>query len=162
MSKILIADLLRGAGRLATILREHELVYTNTVAEAMTLAKHGNFDLVIIGMLFDDSRMFDLIRAIKSNAKLQQTPVMGFCNETTTLSGTNRDVTERVSHLLGACDYVDTNEMNDAEILERIRTCLRERKGVGRELDKLEQSPSDKRRAQEQKRKPKQVNVGAS
>lgn len=153
MSKILVADLLRGATRLTTILCDHELVYTNTVSDAMILANYGNFDLIIIGMLFDDSRMFDLIRAIKANTDLQQTPVMGFCNDITALSGTNRDITESVSHLLGACDYVDTNQMNDAEILERIDACLREKKGIGRNLDKSETTPTHKRQAQEERRK---------
>lgn len=154
MAKILIADLQKGALRLTTILSDHyELVYTNTVEQAMRLLRAPDeFDLVIVGVLFDDSRMYDLIQQIRRSDQLKSLPVMGFSDEHTAISVAGRDAIESGSHLLGVADYVDTSSLNDKEILQRIETVLAEKKGIGRVKTEQEPTPGARRRQQESDR----------
>lgn len=154
MANILILDLLRGATRLTALLGEaHELVYTNTLERARSMALHEPFDLIIVGLMFDDSRMYDLISVFKKEQALAHVPIMGFSDEPTSTSISSRDSIEVGTHILGACDYIDTMNMSDPEILERINVCLRERKAVGRDVGTNEKTPRQKREKQERIRK---------
>ncbi|HEY9682149.1 MAG TPA: hypothetical protein V6C86_11265 [Oculatellaceae cyanobacterium] len=154
MSRILIADLQKGSMKLAGLLCEkHELVYTNTVERVLKLLQTPDgFELLIIGVLFDDSRMYELIKEVKSHPEYADMPVMGFSDHHTAMSVSGRDSIESGSHALGVCDYIDTENMSDEEILERINRCLQEKKGIGRKVCKEEETPSEKRVAQEAKR----------
>jgi hypothetical protein len=77
---------------------------------------------------------------------------MGFSNQHTSMSLSGRNSIESGSHSLGACDYIDTANMSDEEILERINRCLQEKKGIGRKVCKDEETPTEKRECQESKR----------
>ncbi len=155
MARILIADVAQGAHSLKNILGEkHRLVYANNVEQAISLAKTSEpFNLIIVGVLFDDSRMFDLMKAIKEEPQLGGTPVMGFSDQPTAISVAGREDLETSTHLVGACDYVDTVNMSDEEIAQRIDGCLTEAQGVRRMRKKTDATPTEKREQQEKKRR---------
>ena len=68
MSKrILIADTPDGERRLRAILSGYELVFVRTLSEAERELAHQQFALILIGVHFDDSRMFDLLRHLQSS-----------------------------------------------------------------------------------------------
>ena len=64
--RILVADTPDSDRRVAEILAGHEVVPVRTLAEAQRLLSQQAFDLVLIGVHFDDSRMFDLVRHVRA------------------------------------------------------------------------------------------------
>jgi CheY-like chemotaxis protein len=62
--------------RLQSILQGCELAYARTLEEAAHAALKRGFDLIVIDMHFDDSRMFDLLRYLRSEERLAGTPVI--------------------------------------------------------------------------------------
>ena len=75
MSKlVLIAD--ASDARLSAILAGHALTCVRTLDEAKSVLAARSFDLVAIGVHFDDSRMFDLLRYVRSQERSRATPVV--------------------------------------------------------------------------------------
>ena len=72
--RILVADIPDSDRRLTAVLSGHELVFVRTLASAQRLLEEQAFDLILVGVHFDDSRMFDLVRHVRS-AGPNQPPV---------------------------------------------------------------------------------------
>ena len=64
--RILVADTPDSDRRLIEILSGHEVAFARTLSEAHRLLAQQAFDLLVIGVHFDDSRMFDLVRHVRS------------------------------------------------------------------------------------------------
>ena len=64
--RILVADIPESDRRLSEVLDGHELAFARTLGEAQRLLASATFDLIVIGVQFDDSRMFDLVRHVRS------------------------------------------------------------------------------------------------
>jgi CheY-like chemotaxis protein len=77
-ARILVACVRRAYTRLFAILSGRELAFVDTLAEAQAALKAGGFDLVLIGLYFDESRMFDLLRHIRADEKYDRVPVVCF------------------------------------------------------------------------------------
>ena len=71
---VLVAD--HADARLTAILSAYELVYVRTLDEAKATLTGRNFDLVVIGVHFDESRMFDLLRYVRWQERHRATPVV--------------------------------------------------------------------------------------
>ena len=67
---ILVADRPESDRRLAAILAGYELVLVRTLAEARRALRGASFDLVLVGVHFDESRMFDLMRELAEGTKI--------------------------------------------------------------------------------------------
>jgi len=63
--RILVAD--GGERRLADILAGHDVVAVRTLADAQRALARERFDLVIVAVHFDESRMFDLLRHLQAS-----------------------------------------------------------------------------------------------
>lgn len=74
VATILIAASLEPRSILERMLAGHDLVYANSMQQAEQNVRERTFDLIICTILFDDSRMFDLLRFAKSLPQCQQTP----------------------------------------------------------------------------------------
>ena len=68
-ARILVADTPESDRRLTEVLHGHELVFARTLSAAQRLLAQRAFDLVVVGVHFDDSRMFDLVRHIRSGGQ---------------------------------------------------------------------------------------------
>jgi DNA-binding NtrC family response regulator len=64
--RILVAD--GGERRIADILAGHDVVSVRTLAQAQQVLARERFDLVIVAVHFDESRMFDLLRHLQSSS----------------------------------------------------------------------------------------------
>ena len=64
--KILVAD--GGERRLTDILAGHDIVAARTLAQAQRTLASERFDLVIVAVHFDESRMFDLLRYLQASS----------------------------------------------------------------------------------------------
>ena len=65
--KVLIADTPDGDRRISTILPEYDLVFVRTLDQAQHALARAQFGLVLIGVHFDESRMFDLLRHLQAS-----------------------------------------------------------------------------------------------
>jgi DNA-binding response OmpR family regulator len=71
--KILVAD---GDRRLPHILAGHELVTAHALEEAQRAIERTQFDMIVVGVHFDDSRMFDLLRYLQSSGRHGKRPLV--------------------------------------------------------------------------------------
>ena len=69
--RVLVADAAQGRERLSVSLAVHELTFARTLAEARAAVRAQTFDLLVVGARFDDSRMFDLLREVRADARHQ-------------------------------------------------------------------------------------------
>jgi CheY-like chemotaxis protein len=76
--RILAAINPEGHQRLAAILAGHDVVFVQAMDDAQAVLASRPFDLILIGTRFDESRMFELVRHIKSVEKTAGTPVVCF------------------------------------------------------------------------------------
>jgi hypothetical protein len=65
--KILVADTPDGDRRLSEILSGYELTFVRTLGQAQRALAREQFGLILIGVHFDDSRMFDLLRHLQAS-----------------------------------------------------------------------------------------------
>ena len=74
--RILVADTSDSDRRLSAILAGQDVMFARTIGEAQRLLAQQQFDLVMIGVHFDDSRMFDLVRAIRADDFQNEVPIV--------------------------------------------------------------------------------------
>jgi DNA-binding NtrC family response regulator len=67
--KVLIADTPAGDRRISEILSGHELEFVRTLSEAQRAVERDGFALVLVGVHFDESRMFDLLRYVQARGE---------------------------------------------------------------------------------------------
>jgi DNA-binding response OmpR family regulator len=76
MKKILVADVPQMDGRYSAALAGWEIAFVRTMSEARQALAAERYGLVAIGVYFDDSQMFDLVRAIRSDAIYGEVPIV--------------------------------------------------------------------------------------
>lgn len=76
--RVLVAAYAEGHRRIAAVLSGHDLVVVRTMDEALAALAAQPFDLAVIGTRFDESRMFELVRAIKSSEQTSGIAVVCF------------------------------------------------------------------------------------
>src|SRR4051812_1645782 len=76
MQRILVADVPELDVRLTTVLQGYDLAFVRTMREAERRLSGSDFDLVVIGLSFDDSRMFDLLRHVRSAERNGGVPII--------------------------------------------------------------------------------------
>src|SRR4051795_5113166 len=74
MAKILVAASREPRAIVGRILAGHELACAETVAQAEELLRGQRFDLILCTIVFDESRMFELLQLAKSNPLWQASP----------------------------------------------------------------------------------------
>ena len=74
MAKILVAASSEPRAMLERILAGHELFCAETLARAEEFLREETFDQIICTIVFDESRMFDLLRLAKHTPEWQRIP----------------------------------------------------------------------------------------
>jgi DNA-binding response OmpR family regulator len=122
MTRILIVE---DEGRIASFLRKglHSNGYSTSVAgtgeEALTLARTGDFDLMILDLGLPDVDGFEVLQRVRGHNRSMPVIVL-----------TARDaVPDRVSGLEGGADDYVTKPFSFEELLARIRVRLRSDRG---------------------------------
>src|SRR5438270_10275148 len=54
----------------------HDVTYVPSYAEAMDAISGSRYDLIVVGMHFDESRMFDVIRFARLHGRNRDTPIV--------------------------------------------------------------------------------------
>jgi hypothetical protein len=76
MAKILVAASPEPRAILERILAGHELCGADAMSQAERFLRERTFDLIICTIVFDESRMFDLLRLAKAAPECQSTPFL--------------------------------------------------------------------------------------
>lgn len=100
--RILVADRPESDRRLTAILAGHELVFARTLAEALRALHDRRFDLVLVGVHFDESRMFDLMRGLPEGTQVVCVRSQQFQSPAITLEGL-----EIAAKALGCAVFLD-------------------------------------------------------
>ena len=101
--------------RMVQLFSGHQLYFARTLDEGLRALEREAFDLLIISVHFDDSRMFDLLRKVRIEGRNKGIPIicvrepgLGF----TAVSGNTLEVTCRA---LDASAFLDLARMKDDE-----------------------------------------------
>jgi CheY-like chemotaxis protein len=130
--KILVADVPELDARLALALAGRELRFVRTVDEAMRALAQESFDLLVISVHFDDSRMFDLLHEARTDARSRGIPIvcvrepgLGF----TAISSRTLEVTCRALDANAFLDLATINDdaQRDAALRAAVETLLPDR-----------------------------------
>ena len=106
MKKIVVADVPHMDERYASAFAGWELAFVRTMAEARQALGAGSCDLMVIGVYFDDSQMFDLVRSIRGDARLDELPILCVRGRPGFTAVTSRTLETSVK-ALGADEFVD-------------------------------------------------------
>jgi CheY-like chemotaxis protein len=125
LPRILIAGIEDSNRRLAGIFADCDAKFVSTIAEAQAELAAGRYDVILIAVRFDESRMFDFMRYLKSNPSLSSLPVICYRSARRALAATDmgRLSVELAARALGAYDFVDI--LTDPDI-ERGNARMRE------------------------------------
>jgi hypothetical protein len=77
MARILVAASIEPRVIVERMLAGHELRCAETMAQAEERLGDETFDLIFCTLVFDDSKMFDLLRFVKSRPEWQRIPFIG-------------------------------------------------------------------------------------
>jgi CheY-like chemotaxis protein len=129
MSQVLIADNPEDAVSLTRILSGHQLVVVHTMEAASVRLHAQTFDLIVIGLHFDDSQMFELIREAKTIPANAGKPIICFCSRNTKMARIMHESLVVTTSVLGAWMYLNEHAYNvyqnpDAELRRVIDRCL--------------------------------------
>ena len=76
MDRILVADLPSMDARYAAAFTGWPLVFVRSMEEASAALEAPHYDAIAIGVYFDDSQMFDLVRAIRGHELHNEVPIL--------------------------------------------------------------------------------------
>jgi len=119
---VLVAD--HADARLSAILAAHELLFVRTLDEAKAALAGRNYDLIIIGVHFDESRMFDLLRYVRWQERHRATPVICVLTVDFTRQAIAAEGVEIAVKALGGTAFLDLKALADGEARSLIEDLL--------------------------------------
>ena len=128
--RVLVADVPAMDKRYRAILPDAELRFVRSMGEASRSLDVRKFDLLIIGVQFDESRMFELLWLVKARSVTTPVACIRGCQVDSALSSVAGIDTAVRS--LGACDFIDFRDYPDTaegnpKIRQRLLACLAEK-----------------------------------
>jgi hypothetical protein len=113
--EILVADSPEGQKRVREALQDrYQLDFVSTLAEAkrhLCLETHKGLDMIIAGVHFDDSRMFDLLEFVRSVDHFDSLPFLAI--QVKPAIGDDMESIKRTTQLLGASGYLELQNLPD-------------------------------------------------
>lgn len=113
--KILVADVPELDARLVGLLRGQRLFFVRTLDEAVRALEHDDFDLLIISVHFDDSRMFDLLRQVRTDGRNKGIPIICVREPGLGFTAISTNTLEVTCRALDANAFVDLAKLKDEE-----------------------------------------------
>ena len=115
MDKILVADLPSMDARYGAAFTGWPLVFVRSMEEASAALEAPHYDAIAIGVYFDDSQMFDLVRAIRSHELHNEAPILCVRGGPGFAAVTTRTLEIAVQALSADC-FVDLLQFQDEKI----------------------------------------------
>lgn len=113
----------------AALQPDYELATARVISEVLDLMQQEQFDAIIAGVDFDESRMFDLLRTVKADASVKSVPFICFRGREPPLTVELEASVITLAQALGACGYLSFTDFaytqRAAEELRRaIEKCI--------------------------------------
>ena len=126
-ARILIAADIDTAVRLERVLGEqHYLKVVGTIDRAIAAVRAGIYDMIICGVSFDDSRMFELLQAVKLNNSQKSKPFICYKQSEYPLGDGIESGVVTAARIIGASCYLDGTSLTDENLLLTLETYLPE------------------------------------
>ncbi|TAK86971.1 MAG: hypothetical protein EPO20_05825 [Betaproteobacteria bacterium] len=127
--RVLACTVAEAEPRLRRVLPDADLKVVLTTSAALETLKRDAFDLLLVGMRFDESRAPEFVERIHKDPTLKRPPIVG-------IRGAAREVVISPRHFdlpmwaMGACDVIDlsaipNNGVGNRSIRERLIRCVR-------------------------------------
>ena len=128
-TKVLVANVPEMDGKLRECLPGHDLTFVRTMQKAVSELRHDGFQLVVIGLEFDESRMLELLQYVRSLPHYKDVPVVCVYAEHYNLSDVvlkNIDVAVKALGGLAFLNLGDgvLNYKKDCAFLDRVATSI--------------------------------------
>ncbi|HUQ73564.1 MAG TPA: hypothetical protein VM183_02475 [Burkholderiales bacterium] len=75
-TRVLVANVPEMDEKISECLPGHDLTFVRTMTEALRALRHDGFQLIAIGLDFDESRMLELLQYVRSLAAYKEVPVV--------------------------------------------------------------------------------------
>jgi PleD family two-component response regulator len=112
-TRILLAVSPSSLERLRRVLAGHELVSAQTLDEASGLIDEDHFGMIIAGVSFDESQMFDLIYRVRSQERHRTTPVVCVLGTDSALSDVALEGIDHAVKAMMGNAFLDLRRMPD-------------------------------------------------
>jgi hypothetical protein len=134
--RILIAAGPEGEQLARKALNGHDLHFASSLSHAKELLRDSEvdslslFDLIVAGVYFDDSRMFELLQYVRSVDHFDKLPFLVIKPRESELDGYKMPspATKNTLQILGACDYVQLHDVPEEDacqlLLEAAENCF--------------------------------------
>jgi len=124
-TRVLVANVPDMDQKVRDCLPGHDLTFVRTMSEALRELRHDGFQLVVIGLDFDEHRMLELLQYVRSLSHYKDVPVVCVHAEYLNLSYAamkNIDVAVKALGGLGLLDLGDgvINYKKDCAFLDRV------------------------------------------
>ena len=126
--RVLVADVPEMQSRLTEILVGFELRFVSGMSSALKSLEVEQFDLLIVGLHFDESSMFELIEQARARKSTGELPIV--CIRGNRLRyGLSLDAFDPALRLLGASECIDLRKYPDTldgngSVRRRILACM--------------------------------------
>ena len=126
-AKVLVADIPEADDKIRECLPGHDLHFVRTLGAAIRELRRDGYQLIVIGMHFDDSRMFELLRYVRTLHQHKDVPVVCVQCEEVMLSEAVLKNMEDAVKALGGNAFVDLRDgshvfHNHCQFLNQIAT----------------------------------------
>ena len=113
MARILTAVAPDTIERVRRILKGHELIFPDSLAQAVAALDKGGVQLIFIGARFDESRMFDFLEHIRQDARHRRIPIVTAIVVPTAMSNVTVSGLAHTTKIFGASVFVNFNDFAD-------------------------------------------------
>lgn len=117
MARILIADEVDGLKRLSAILESEELRFGHSFDEALFLLETIQFDLIVVGIYFDESRALELFRLTKTLELAKNTPLVFVRTQPSNRAAELKKTIQALGHVLNLHGFVETDLLGENDVL---------------------------------------------
>lgn len=118
---ILIADVPQAQRAIAECLPGRDLTFVNTLPEAKLALAGGDFDMIVVGVHFDESQTFALLSHLRSRQRYTYVPVVCVRALPHVMPRELSRVIEEAVKMLGATALIDIDGTNHREVCRRLK-----------------------------------------
>lgn len=119
MARVLVADVPEMHERIQECLPGHDCKFVTTMAEAVAALRHDGFRMIVIGLHFDESRMFELLTHARSLPAYEDAAVVCVQGQDIPLPEAAMRTIDMAVKALGGTAFVDLRD----EALDFRRHC---------------------------------------
>src|SRR5207237_9132569 len=123
--RVLVADVPEMDEKIRECLPGHDLTFVRTMYDAISALRHDGFQLIVIGLEFDESRMLELLQYVRGLPRYKDSPVVCVHAENMNLSeAVMKDVDIAVT-ALGGIGFLNLaagaiNSQQDCTLLDQV------------------------------------------